>query len=282
MKIHTYIFLIAVSIAFSFSACTPERRVANKFIKTENTIPVLIIEPDYLFKTNHKTQYTLKNWDNLSKRKKDSLEISTSKFLKDLDSKTILVNFNKQLFQTLEKYPHLELYNSSQMDEFLQKGTNGYIFNFNQVQVEEYISLYRDSTYYNGRKYIQEFDRDAITVNFWVEITATNKPDSKMKVAFTSVHTFDKISGYFSFDLFTGKVNYNYTLDELRLHKIYDMLNYAARKNGRLIFNYILNNYISEKLVPKPNQETFFHYNPKNKKLIRVNNPKYKFHFLEK
>lgn len=265
----------------SIMACTPERRVATNLLRSSNEIPILVIEPDYLFKNNHKAQFTVKGFDSLPDREKDSVQIAESKFVKLLSKENAIGSFNKKMLRELAKYPLIDIYTSDKMAEFLAKGQKGYIFNFSQVQIEEYLSLFRDSTYYNGSKYVQEFDKEAVTMNFWVEITASNRPKEKMKVAFTSVHTYDKISGYFSYDIFSGDVRYNYKMDELNINKIWGMLDYAAVKNARLIFNYILNDQIEEQLYSKSGEEVYFHYDLKHKRPIRAYNKKFKYQFLD-
>ncbi len=273
--------LYFISAIIFISSCSLERRVANNFVKSGKSISILIMEPELIVKKNHKVVYTDKYKKLETQAQKDSLEMAKSKFLKNMKEKEVTGFFNYNLFKYLRQYPNVKIYSSKNMNEFLKIKENAYIFNFAQIEFEEYFLPYRDSAYFNGRKYVQEMARDALSMNFWIEITKVNSQDDKMKVAFTSVHAFDDIDGYFSYNFFLDEINYSYSRDNITGDDVENMIRYAGRKNAFLAYDYIINRHIAEKLIPGKEGDMFFHYDLKSKRFIKVNDEKYKFLFLE-
>lgn len=273
--------LYFISAIIFISSCSLERRVANNFVKSGKQISILVMEPELIVKKNHKVIYTDKYKNLKTQAQKDSLEMAKSKFLKNMKEKEVTGFFNYNLFKYLRQYPNVKIYSSKNMNEFLKIKENAYIFNFAQIEFEEYFLPYRDSAYFNGRKYVQEMARDALSMNFWIEITKVNSQDDKMKVAFTSVHAFDDIDGYFSYNFFLDEINYSYSRDNITGDDVENMIRYAGRKNAFLAYDYIINRHINEKLLPQQGQDIYFHYDLKSKRFIKVYDEKYKYYFLE-
>lgn len=265
-------------------SCSLERKVLNSYLKYNDEISILILEPETIFKTNLKVKLR-EDYALLNDYEKDSLASAESIFFQYLEDSITIQFFANELIAGLSKYPNLKIYTKENMGDFLQKGNKGYIFNFAQIDFEEYYNTFKDSAYFDDYKYIKEVERNGVSLNFYVEITPTNQSDDKMQIAFTAVHSFDQVAGSFDYNIFSGEVEYPFLLIPMDSTTIKEMIAFAALKNASLMHNFMLNHYLSSVLKPRATGETvYFTFDLKTKRLVRIyyDQQRFSYFFLKK
>lgn len=268
-----FAFSVALISIVIFYSCTAERKIAEEFINKKPPISVFLIQPEHLINTNTKTTVvdTIKDIDQYER---DSILINTSIFLKDLSDSVFLDNYYNTLKNALAQYS-IKVYSDSESGKFFSDTINAYIFNLAQNEVEESLLLYSPSIEVDTTTYYREFYLNNVNFNNWIEVTALNGNDKKMKVLYSSQSVSDEIKGRFRRDYFTGQIEYYYSEYRIELQDIYNLAYFSAAVNASYIFDYIMNCFIAKKLNKPDNNAFYFHYDSENNKLMRAGSNKF-------
>jgi hypothetical protein len=270
-KSRLFYYLITVLVIFAcglFNSCSVERKIAEEFINKKQTVSVFLIKPVKLLNTNNKTTIvdTVKDIDQYTK---DSLLINSSIFLKDIIDTLFLNEYYYTLKNALTQYS-ITVYADSESGRFFSDTNNAFIFNLAQNEVEEAMILYSPSVEVDSTLYYREFYLNQINFNNWIEVTALNGNDKKMKVLYSSQNVSDEIAGRFRRDYFTGEIEYYYSESRIDIKDVYNLAYFSAAVNASYIYDYIMNCYIAKKLNKPNNDALYFHYDPDNKRLVKA------------
>ena len=85
------IFISAVLIV-ALSSCNPEKKLAIEFVSQANIKSILVLTPEYLYKTNLKT-YLMDSLGIGDDENKDSLLLLHSKYLSKLNDSLFIANY---------------------------------------------------------------------------------------------------------------------------------------------------------------------------------------------
>jgi hypothetical protein len=246
ISLYTYAKAIALVVLGSVIAtsCSVEKRLGKEYMEHRPDTVALLLMPDYLLKYNLKS-YEFPGIDTLPQWQQDSILRTNSLFLKQMADSSVLTGFRENLKTRLQQY-HIKVLEEQSLDTFLLVHHSGFVVNVAQISIEEYIFPYSfDYDLADEVVTVSDVDLNALNINVWVEISHLNS-ELKNKVLFASNSIFDDLDGYFKQYLFSGKLQFEYTIDSLTVPKVYTFTNEMGTTCGSYIFDYFLNNYIRE------------------------------------
>ncbi len=258
----------------AFTSCSFEVSVAKKYLKSPPEISMLILEPDFIYKTNLVVD-EIKGFDSFDNDTKDSLWYSTSRFLNNIDDSSFIANYMNSLKDELKSLG-FKVYKQESIDTFMSVDSNAYILNIGQIEIEEYIKLLTESEIFDDTSlYYKSFKLSAVNVNSWFEINALNSSDIEGIVLFASETLTDNFNGRFRKNVWVGNVMFKYTHVPLSLFDIQNSSYFLGEKYGGYIFDYLLNAHISGKLPSYQGNLTYLHYNRQKQKLSKAYKDKF-------
>lgn len=265
MPQRVYIKFAALSFLVLLVSCYPEWKLAKTFLSDGPESAILILPANYVFKKNLKVD-ELENKAGLTDAEIDSALMANSLFLQKISDSTFLETFINSLILELDRLG-FKVFLESQLDSVLFTKTPAYLFNIAQIELEEHYSVHEDKETFGGFEYYKNVDLNAITYNFWFEISELNDEGGNRKLFFASETINDVVFGYFKENLFTGEINYKYTLDEIDLDILYRYAGIFGTRYAGYTFDYIMNEYITDRWPPDKKRRFYMHYNPENSTL---------------
>jgi hypothetical protein len=225
----------------------------------------MIFPVNYVFKSNLKSD-KIRDTTGLSLYQRDSVLLANSTFLKDISDSVFLTTFINSMILEFEALG-FDVYTENMADSFLFMQSPAYIFNIAQLELEEHYSEFKDESEYGDYVYHKTIDLEAITFNSWFELSKLNDEDDSRKMFFSAETITDQVSGYFTENLITGEVQYNYFESELDLDIIYRYAEIFARRYAGYTFDYILNEHLNENWPPDKQRRFYMRYNRSNNTL---------------
>lgn len=241
-------------------ACNPEKKLAMDFASKTNQKNILILSPDFVFKTSLKT-YLLDSLDYDRNDNKDSILLVHSKYLNDFNDSLFLVNYVLGYAKSLTKFG-FKVYNQNQAEEFLSIDSNTYQINIAQIEVEETLYTYRDDMNFYDQYYYHDHHLNAIYVNSWFEFSNTDEVVDKQQIFFTTDIITDLPDGNFDYDIFSGKIRYMYNIDSLELNSLYDFAYRIGSEYAKYTFDLLLNEDLNKRVPAGERSNIYWRYNP--------------------
>jgi hypothetical protein len=256
-------YLIAMAI-FLLTGCSVEQKLARSFVDTAKPKEYLLLRPAIILKYNLKT-FELPGADTIEGYRKDSALLANSLFLKDINDSLFIDSFTSGLVEKLESYGATVVLENS-IDTLMEHEGYPYVINIAQFSLEEYIHPYsRDEEVYDEVITIDGIDLNAINYNLWLELSHMNT-EKKNKILFASDYLLDNLHGTLKQNLLSGKYSFDYTIDTIIMPEIYEFANRFGKKAAVYLFDYLMNDYIGEKLPENyPFDRYYYHYDPRGK-----------------
>lgn len=252
-------FLLSLLYLVIFGSCSIERTLAREIIVSRPDSAVLIMMPDFVYKTNLKVG-ELENAESLDDQIRDSLLFERSLYLKNISDTIILNRYLNSLVSELKAFG-LEVYTENNINEFLQLEKPSYMFNIAQIELEEYIVPVEEQEVFDDTAlYFKTFKLNAVSINSWFEVTRMNVEDYKRKVLYASNYVFDYLKGSFRKHALTGEVKFKYYQKEIELKDIYSLAEELGKKYAGYIYDYMLNEKIQEELPENISTDKYYHY----------------------
>jgi hypothetical protein len=238
---------LVLTVLMVLSSCYPEWRLARSYVKSEQEISILLLPTHYVFKTNLKT-FEISGRNQMNQEELDAALIEKSLFLKELSDSVFLEYFINSMILEFEKLG-FRIFSGELLDSFLSKGSPAIILHIAQIELEEHYVVHEDEEQFGDFIYYKNFDLNAITCNFWFELSVLNDQQEPPQILFAAETITDLLTGYFTENLFTGKVNYRYHISELDLDVIYRYARILGERYAGYTFDFLMNRYIE---VNKP------------------------------
>jgi len=267
-------FIIAL---FSLlSSCTVERKLASDFIHIKDSISVLVIPVDQLFKTNVKT-WEIEGIDELEAWEQDSVLFHNSLFLKDVNDSIFFDRYFSSLHNGLWDYG-LNVFYEDELIDFLAVTTPAYQVAVAQLEIEEDIYPYRAEEVFDDTvAYYEDFFLNTVNINSWYEITKLNDPLALNNLLYTSHFVMDALEGRFVHNIFTGEVKFKYDLTPMDVEQIYELAEILGEKYAGYIFDYMLNQYVYRNIGKGIRPKSYFHYDKELKTLYQAGDDRFIF-----
>ena len=254
------ISVVTIILLFNLFSCTIEKKIAKEFIENDSTRSVLVIPPDFVYKTSLK-DYEEEDTAFMDEWELDSLLYENSLFLKYVIDSVFLNDYYVNYCYELEKLG-FEVHDQDSMVVFLSGKPDSYIFHLAQIELEEYIMPIIEKEEFDEYLYYQVFNLNAINVNSWLEISKMNEEEKKF-LFFSSLFLTDELEGYFKYNYFTGDVKFKYSIDTLLLDEVYQLGELAGYLYAGYTFDYFLNLYIDKRMEEEEKRRSniYYHYN---------------------
>tara|TARA_B100001971_G_C18199532_1_gene543657 strand:- start:609 stop:1451 length:843 start_codon:yes stop_codon:yes gene_type:complete len=264
MKYHNLVFKLFVTVAvlIGLMACNPEKKLAIEFASKAGAKNLLVIAPDYLFKTNLKT-YLMDSLGIGDDENKDSILLIHSEYLSDLNDSLFIVNYMLGYNKALSSFG-FRVFTQDQTEEFLNLDSNSYQVNIAQIEIEETLYTYRDEVNVYEKNFYHDHNLNAVYVNSWFEIYNLNDNIDNQQTYFTTDMISDIPDGSFDYDIFSGKVRYMYNIDSLKVDVLYDFAYRLGKEYAGYTFDFLLNDELNKKIHPDARSTKYWRYDPIN------------------
>ncbi len=249
----------------ALTACYPEWRVARSYIDSDPEVSILILPTNYVFKKNLKVD-ELKQRDSLSNVQLDSAMMANSIFLRNISDSIFLENFVNSMIDEFMKLGYT-VYTEQMLDSFLFVKTGAYILNIAQIELEEHYTVHEDKQEFDDYIYFKSVDLNAISYNFWFEMSAVNNDAEEHKLFYASETINDVVYGYFTENMFTGDIKYKYNISEIDEDIIYRYSAYFGRRFAGYTYDYLMNRYIEEHWPADKTLRFYMQYKRENNSL---------------
>ncbi len=241
-------------------SCNPERKLAKAFVENNRSRSVVVLFPDFIFKTNQKT-FILDSLNITDKTQSDSVLLANSLYLKDINDSLFLANFSLGFEKELSAFG-FTVFEENGMVEFMEKDTNAFVVNVAQLELEESIYTHRDEELIYDAHYYHDQDLNAVYVNAWIEITRVDETTAEPNVYFATGVVTDDMEGQFTYDIFSGNINYVYNIDSLKIKDLYEGAYTLGRTYASYTYDFLLNHYLDKALPAGDRSATYWRYDP--------------------
>lgn len=243
-NIYIWMFMLLLIVILSVS-CSVERKFAKEYIANDSSRAVLVIPPDYIFKTSLK-DWEIDSADVLDDWTLDSLLWEKSLFLKYIDDSLFLDYYISNYIGEMEALG-FKVYGEDSLLSFLSGKSNAFIVNIAQLELEEYVMPIKEEEQFGEYIYYEVIDLNAVNLNSWFEISRVNEEEDKA-MFFASHYLTDELEGYFKNFYFTGEVQFRYEIDTLLVDEIYKLGALAGYLYAGYTFDFLLNRYLDKRM----------------------------------
>ncbi len=242
--------IICFFMACFFFSCSMERKLAQKYINSNDTIHLLIIQTK---------EVTLKNLklpvDSISK--KETVVSSGNAILDSLKKDVFLNIVNVGLVDELKKR-NFKIYTESDTADFM-KLDSGYIFNISQIEIEEFdtpdtLFVQRDTALY-----YKAFLLNSIKIKWWIEVSQIMSNDVVDHVLYNTATYTDEIKTDYKEYFFSDQVNLVYDINKITMNRFYNEVYSFGMLNAAYINDYFMNKYIFDRYYKKK-KPLYFHF----------------------
>ena len=247
-------------VGLLMSSCSTELKLASVFTDAKTKRSALVFFPDFLFKTNQKT-FLLDSLGITDETQFDSVLLAHSKYLQYVDDSLFLANY-KLGFEKELSFFGFRVYEENQINDFMEIDTNAFVINVAQIELEETIYTHRDEDVIFENYYYHDQDLNAVYVNSWIEISKVNENSNKSNVYFATDLITDDMEGAFSYDIFTGNIQYAYNIDSLKVPELYNYAYQLGRSYAGYTFDFLLNTYLDKVVPPAERSDKYWRFNP--------------------
>jgi hypothetical protein len=240
-------------------SCLPEQKVASTFIKSPNTINLLVIPPDLVYKYNHKGE-SIDGFDNISQSLQDSALWVNSRYIQFLSDSLLLENYMNHFIDEL-RLLGFNIFLNNTIDSFMTGKPQSYVVDIAQMQLDEYFYPMEDEESYMDTIYQKTTNLNAVDFACWFDLSKANTENAKKTTLYSTSTSYDSFEGRFYNDIFTGRVKYKYNIDSLQVKDIYEMASYLGKKHAGYLYDFFMNQYIAKNMPAGTTMQDYYHYN---------------------
>ena len=257
---NTYLIIVLLVVLLLFYSCSTERRIAKEYIANDSTRSVLVIKPEYIFKTSLK-EWEIDSADQLDEPTLDSLLWERSLYLKFINDSVFLDYYLGNYLAEMEACG-FRVYREDSLIEFLSGNTNAFIVSIAQLELEEYVMPVKEEEQFGEYIYYEVIDLNAVNLNSWFDISRVNDEEDRA-MFFASHYLTDELEGFFKHYYFTGEVQFRYDIDTMLVEEIYKLAALTGHLYAGYTYDYLLNKYIDIRMEEEglSRSKIYYHYN---------------------
>lgn len=183
----------------------------------------------------------------------------------------VLNGFNQDLFldvmynayaKEMENYG-VEVYVPEDINQVPVDSTHWLVM-LSRMEISGRITEYEDYLFSDTYEYSYKFPLNTVNVASWFEIN-----DSEwLPVLFCEHNLMDGFDSKTDYSIWTGNLDYNYTIDTLELKDVYNYAVYLGKMYAGYTYDYMMNSYVGEELEKRGyGYQLMLRYDPYKKQL---------------
>lgn len=231
------LIFIVLLLVVMLSGCQTELRLAKKYVAECHDIQAAVYFPE---KAEVKVEYN-----------------------PQLNKKTEVLNgFSQDLFldvmygayaEELERYG-IEVYVPEDINNVPVDSTHWLVM-LSRMEISGRITEYEDYLFSETDEFSYKHSLNTVNVASWFEINDS----AWLPVLYCEHNLMDGFDSKTDYSFWSGKLDYNYTIDTLKLEDVYNYAVYLGRLYAGYTYDYMLNSYVSEELR-KQHLDYYDHY----------------------
>ena len=240
-------FVGFVTMLLLFAGCQTEMKLAKTFVAEQAQTRVAVYFPEQAeVKTEYNTQYGQKT--------------------------EVLNGFSQDLFLDVMYNAYAEAMGDYGIEVYVPENADNvpvdsthWLVMLSRMEISGRITEYEDYLYSDTDEFSYKHPLNTVNVASWFEI---NDGDWK-PVLFCEHNLTDGFESEVDYSIWTSKMDYNYSIDTLKLEDVYNYAVYLGKLYAAYTFDYMMNNYVGQELQKQGYQyQVLLRYYP-NKKQIR-------------
>jgi len=263
--------VLALPFAFILlllAACSPERKLANDYVKQHNGNGVMIIPLYELIKDNRSI-----NFDTAVKytpEQFDSIAWEQSCFIKHVSDSVFLTTFTNSMIDKLTTDGY-DVYVDAGSDVFLSLPDPKWVIQIAQLQLdEEYTIDYLERYSAETGEPLNEgvgYRVNQVSLSSWIEASRANT--GIRQVLYLNAYMEDYVKHGVKFDMMEDSVGLYTNRDSIQMDDVYKMAFDLGQKHAELLFDYFLNDYIRTNMPSGIIKREYFRFDRKSKSVKR-------------
>jgi hypothetical protein len=259
--------VLALPFAFILlllAACSPERKLANDYVKQHNGNGVMIIPLYELIKDNRSI-----NFDTAVKytpEQFDSIAWEQSCFIKHVSDSVFLTTFTNSMIDKLTTDGY-DVYVDAGSDVFLSLPDPKWVIQIAQLQLdEEYTIDYLERYSAETGEPLNEgvgYRVNQVSLSSWIEASRANT--GIRQVLYLNAYMEDYVKHGVKFDMMEDSVGLYTNRDSIQMDDVYKMAFDLGQKHAELLFDYFLNDYIRTNMPSGIIKREYFRFDRKSK-----------------
>ncbi len=183
----------------------------------------------------------------------------------------VLNGFNQDLFldvmynayaKEMENYG-VEVYVPEDINQVPVDSTHWLVM-LSRMEISGRITEYEDYLFSDSYEYSYKFPLNTVNVASWFEINNSEW----LPVLFCEHNLMDGFDSKTDYSIWTGNLDYNYTIDTLELKDVYNYAVYLGKMYAGYTYDYMLNSYVGEELEKRGyGYQLMLRYDPYKKQL---------------
>jgi len=259
LKVRFTTLCLFFTLLLAISSCSIERKLANEFIQNADSISVLLIPPDFVFKTNLKN-YQIEGFEKLASAEQQQILYDSSLYLQNISDTFLISRFFSSMETTLRKFG-IYAYSADEIVEFMDVKNMAYQVTLAQIEMEEDLYPYHaEEVFFDSLLFYEDFDLEQVSLNCWFEVSKLNDPKAVNNILYASDFVTDQLEGRFTSNVFTGEVKFKYNIFPLETEDVYTLAARVGERYAGYIFDYIMNQYIYFNLPDQNPPKTYLSY----------------------
>lgn len=245
-KSHAKKLLLFVLLSFFFSSCQTEKKLAEQFVAEQTQTRVAAYFPE---QADVKVEY--------------NMQYGQTEVLQGF-SQNLFLDVMYEAYADMLRVYGLDVYIPDDIDN-VQVDSTHWLVMLSRMEISGRITEYEDYLFSDTDEFSYKHPLNTVNVASWFEIN-----DGEWRpVQFCEHNLMDGFDSKANYSLWSGQVDYEYTIDTLKLTDVYNYAVYLGKLYAGYTYDYMMNSYVGA----KTNNVNYYYnvmlrYNPYKKHLF--------------
>lgn len=245
-KSHAKKLLLFVLLSLFFSSCQMEKKLAEQFVAEQTQTRVAVYFPE---QADVKVEY--------------NMQYGQTEVLQGF-SQNLFLDVMYEAYADMLRVYGLDVYVPDDIDN-VQVDSTHWLVLLSRMEISGRITEYEDYLFSDTDEFSYKHPLNTVNVASWFEIN-----DGEWRpVQFCEHNLMDGFDSKANYSLWSGQVDYEYTIDTLKLTDVYNYAVYLGKLYAGYTYDYMMNSYVGA----KTNNVNYYYnvmlrYNPYKKHLF--------------
>ena len=238
--------LLFVLLSLFFSSCQTEKKLAEQFVAEQTQTRVAVYFPE---QADVKVEY--------------NMQYGQTEVLQGF-SQNLFLDVMYEAYADMLRVYGLDVYIPDDIDN-VQVDSTHWLVMLSRMEISGRITEYEDYLFSDTDEFSYKHPLNTVNVASWFEIN-----DGEWRpVQFCEHNLMDGFDSKANYSLWSGQVDYEYTIDTLKLTDVYNYAVYLGKLYAGYTYDYMMNSYVGA----KTNNVNYYYnvmlrYNPYKKHLF--------------